>query len=86
MLKSRKYVLQNSVKFNGKPNPKAVIGRILAENPDLRKEAKEVSKMVAEIAKEVESMPLEEQKAKLKEIAPELLEAKTTTRKKRGSH
>ncbi|WP_292460423.1 glutamate--tRNA ligase [Methanothermococcus sp.] len=78
-----KYVLQNSIKFKGKANPKAVIGKILAENPDLRKEAKEVSKIVGEIAKEVESMPLKEQMAKLEEIAPEFLEAKTTSRKKK---
>ena len=35
-----KYVLQNAVKFNGKANSGAVVGKVLQENPDLKKEIK----------------------------------------------
>lgn len=78
-----KYLLQNSVKYNGKPNPKAVVGKILAENPDYRKNAKELFKLAGEIAKEVESIPLDQQIKKLEEIAPELLHEEKTERKKK---
>ena len=31
-----KYALQNAVKFNGKANAGAVIGKVFAENPELK--------------------------------------------------
>ena len=69
-----KYVLQNAIKYNGKANPKAVLGKFLAENAEHRKNAKEVLSVIEEVAKEVENLSVEEQIAKLKEIAPEMLE------------
>ena len=36
----RKYVLQNAVKFDGKATSGAIIGKILAEKPELKKEMK----------------------------------------------
>lgn len=78
-----KYVLQNSIKFKGAPNPKAIMGKILGENPDLRKQAGEVSKIIAEIIKDIENMPLNKQQAKLESIAPELLSDKKVERKKK---
>ena len=57
-----KYALQNAVKFDGKANPGAVIGKILSENPELKKDMKNISKQANKIISEVNSMPLEEQK------------------------
>ena len=68
-----KYVLQSSLLNSGKVNPKGVMGRIMADNPHLRGKAKEVYNLVLEISKEVESMPLEEQRKKLEEIAPDMV-------------
>ncbi|MFH1210823.1 MAG: glutamate--tRNA ligase [archaeon] len=69
-----KYALQNAIKFDGKANVGAVVGKIFAEKPETK--GPEAAKKVAEIVKKVNSMSLEEQKKKLEEIAPELLEEK----------
>jgi len=74
--KIRKYALQNAVKFNGKANPGAVIGKLFGEEPGLKKKAKDIGKEVAKVVKEVNSMKLEKQLEELKKSAPELLEEK----------
>jgi glutamyl-tRNA synthetase len=72
----RKYSLQNALKFNGKANPGAVIGKIISENPDLKANMKEVSSKVNEILKQVNTLSLDAIKKELEETAPELLEKK----------
>ncbi|MBU4502090.1 MAG: glutamate--tRNA ligase [Nanoarchaeota archaeon] len=69
-----KFALQNAIKFKGKANPGAVIGKVISEDPKSR--GKELAMKVQEIVKKVNSMKVEEQLEKLKEIAPELLEKK----------
>jgi len=71
-----KYALQNAVKYDGKANPGAVIGKVLSENPELKKEIASISKEIQKIVKEVNLMKLEKQKENLKRLAPELLEGK----------
>jgi len=71
-----KYSLQNAVKFDGKASAGAVIGKVLSEDPGLKKKAKEIGKNAAAIIKKVNSMKAEEQLSQLKETAPELLEKK----------
>ncbi len=71
-----KFALQNAVKYGGKAHPKAVIGKILSENPELKKKAKEI---ISEINKSIESvnkLSPEEQTEKLKALAPELIKKK----------
>ncbi len=75
-----KYALQNAIRFNGKANPGAVIGKIFAEKPESK--GPELAKKVSEIIKKVNSMSLEEQKKKLKALAPELLEEKKEKKEK----
>jgi len=72
----RKYALQNAVKFKGKANPGAVIGHVLAEDPSLKARAKEISKEVMVIIKEVNKLNVEKQTEELKKTAPELLQEK----------
>jgi glutamyl-tRNA synthetase len=69
-----KYALANAVKFGGKANQKAVMGKIIAENPDLKSQIKEVGKLASQIIEDVNKYTLDQQKKKLLEIAPELLE------------
>ncbi len=69
-----KYALANAVKFSGKANLKAVMGKIIAENPDLKSQIKEVGKLVSQIVEDVNKYTLDQQKKKLLEVAPELLE------------
>ncbi|AEA47367.1 glutamyl-tRNA synthetase [Archaeoglobus veneficus SNP6] len=50
-----KYVVQNAAKY-GKPNDKAVMGKIMAEVPELRSKAKEVLELVRQCIAEFESL------------------------------
>lgn len=75
-----KFTLENAVKYGGKANVGAVMGKLLSENPKLRSKAKQVAKDVAKAVAEVNRMKLEEQVEKLRKIAPELLEKKAKAR------
>src|SRR3989344_4797032 len=66
-----KYALQNAVRYNGKANPGAVIGKLFLEHKDIKKE--EVIKTVNEIVKKVNKLSVEEQTKELDKLAPELL-------------
>ncbi len=77
-----KYALQNALKYGGKANPGAVIGKVFAENPDLKSQAKELGKEIAKIIGEVNKLPLEKQQHKIQELAPELLEKKEEKKEK----
>ena len=76
-----KYALQNALKYKGKANVGAVMGKVLAENPDLKEKAKEISKEIIKIISEVNKLSLEKQEKKLQELAPELLEKKEAKEK-----
>jgi glutamyl-tRNA synthetase len=73
-LEVRKAVLDNAVKYEGKPSAKSVMNAILGSRADLRPRAGEVKKLVEQVVAEVSKMTLEDQIAELKQIAPELLE------------
>lgn len=76
-----KFALENAVRFKGKANPDAVIGSCIREKPALKKDMKSLGKKVNDITKKVNSMKLEDQKKRLQELAPELLEKKKGTKK-----
>ena len=69
-----KYALQNAVFYGGKAETGAVLGKVLASEPELRKKVPEVRKELESILKEVNALGLEEQKKRLEALAPELLE------------
>ncbi|MEM2849533.1 MAG: glutamate--tRNA ligase [Candidatus Bathyarchaeia archaeon] len=69
----RKYALQNAYRYGGKAQSKAVIGKVLAEKPELRAVAKELTNIVQQIVDEVNQMNLEEQRKLLEDSFPELL-------------
>ncbi|CAB3287640.1 Glutamate--tRNA ligase [Methanocaldococcus lauensis] len=60
--------LKNAIDHNGKANPKAVLGRFLAENPEYRKKAKEVSQVVEKVVKEIENLSIDDLKKMLKDL------------------
>lgn len=69
----KKYALQNAIKFNGKANVGAVIGKIIGEKPELKKNIEKIKTLSQKIVKEVNKIPLEKQREELEKIAPELL-------------
>ena len=70
----RKVVLDNAVKYEGKPDVKSVMGALLGSRPELRSRAGEVKEIVQRLVIEIEKISIEDQISELKEIAPELLE------------
>src|SRR3989344_6423008 len=77
-----KYALQNAVRYKDKANLGAVIGKVFAENPELKEKAQEISKEAAGIVREISLLSREKQEKKLQEMAPELLEKKEKAEEK----
>lgn len=77
-----KYALQNALKYNGKANPGAIIGKVISENPELKDKIKELSKEINSIVNDVNKLSLEEQRKRLEDLAPELLEKKQEEERK----
>ncbi len=71
-----KYVLQNSIQFQGQANSKAVLGAVLKENPELKKDVSAVLKEIGKAVEEIGKLTLEQQQQKLQKIAPELAHQK----------
>jgi len=68
-----KYALINAVKYGGTASLKAVIGKVLAENPSLKNNIKEVIKEAKKIVNEVNKMGLKKQQELLNEMFPDAL-------------
>ncbi|MGB2826324.1 MAG: glutamate--tRNA ligase family protein, partial [Thermoplasmata archaeon] len=69
----RKYALQNAVMYDGRANLGAVLGKVMAENPDLRSRAKDITSLAKEVISEVNAMSPDSQRSCLEDVAPELL-------------
>ncbi len=72
----KKHVLINALEHNGKANPKAVLGKALSENEELKTRIPETLKEIEKIVEEVNSLTLEEQKKLLRDVYPEYFEKK----------
>ncbi|MBL7147446.1 MAG: glutamate--tRNA ligase [Nanoarchaeota archaeon] len=60
-----KHVLKNAVDYSGKANSKFVIGKILQEKPEYKKNIKNLICKIEKIIEDVNNLTLEEQKQKL---------------------
>ncbi|MBI4141958.1 glutamate--tRNA ligase, partial [Candidatus Woesearchaeota archaeon] len=76
---ARKWALQNAVKYNSKADIGAVIGKLIAENPSIKKDLGKLMKDIKAEIDDVNSTPAEKQRTELEKIAPELLEEKHET-------
>jgi len=81
--KIRYYALENAVKFKGTANAGAVIGKVLADNPKLKKDIKALSKKIQEIVKEVNSMHLTKQVEEFSKIKPKKQKKEKVMEKKK---
>ncbi len=80
----QKFALQNAYKHGSVPQAGAVTGKLLGTHPELKPHAKELMPLVQQVLADIGKMSPEEIKAKLQEIAPELIEelsVKKETRK-----
>ena len=64
----KKHALLNAAEYNGKANAQAVMGKVLAEKPELKKDMAKLGKEVGKIVKEVNSWPIEKQQKELKKF------------------
>jgi len=71
-----KHALKNAISYGGKASAGAVLGHVLAGNPNLRQNVPEVKKEIDKILAQVNSLSLAAQEAKLLSLAPEMLEEK----------
>ena len=69
----KRYALQNAVKYNGKADLKAVLGKVFSE---IKEDKQNVIKKAKEIVEEVNQLGIEEQLFQLHNLAPGLLEIK----------
>ncbi len=71
-----KFCLLNAVQHSGKAEEKAVLGKVLAENPQFKTRIEELREEITRTIQEVNRLGVEEQKKELESLAPELLEKK----------
>ena len=69
----RKYALQNAVLYKGKANSKAVMGKVLADDPALRPMAKDLMPISNRVVEEVNLLSPKEQREMLESIDASLL-------------
>ena len=77
-----KHALKNSLDFGGKINPKVVLGQVLREKLELKKDVPKLMKEIDKIVMEVESWDAKTVEKELKKIAPELLRNKKEEKNK----
>lgn len=68
--------LKNAVEFDGKPNKKAVMGKLMAQREDLRPLAKEIHPILDEIIEKISSLSIEQQIKELLKLDPHALDKK----------
>ena len=71
-----KHALLNAYKHGGKASLKHVVSKVIAEDPSLRSEIKNLMPTIREVIEQVNSMELSQQKKELEEKYPDLLEEK----------
>ncbi|MEM2035427.1 MAG: glutamate--tRNA ligase family protein, partial [Candidatus Caldarchaeum sp.] len=71
-----KWALRNAVEHGGRASAPAVLGKVLAEDPELRAKVQEVRRVVEAVVEEVNAMSLDAQRAALEEFQPEEAEKK----------
>jgi glutamyl-tRNA synthetase len=67
------YALQNAVMFNGKANPKSVIGKVIGVLRNDGFSPKEIIPIVNSVVAEVNKISLDKQIVELKKLSPKLL-------------
>ena len=76
-----KHALKNALTHDGKAIAKAIIPKMIGENPSLKKDIKTLMKNINEVLKEVNKMTLKQQEKMIREQFPEMLEEKKEERK-----
>lgn len=76
-----KHCLINAIQHNGKAEIQAVLGKLIAEKPELKLKIKEIILEIKKTVKEVNSWSLKKQEFQLKKIGAEIKEEKIEIKK-----
>ncbi len=76
----RKYALQNAAFYKGRANPKAVIGKVMADMPEIRSRSKEIVPLINAVVDEINQLTEEQQRAQLEAMDPSMLERRHNER------
>ncbi|MCK5625366.1 glutamate--tRNA ligase, partial [Candidatus Bathyarchaeota archaeon] len=79
----RKLVLLNAVQYNGRAKTDSVVGKLLAERPDLKSNVKKIAPVVSQIVLELNKIPLFEKKKIVEAKWPDLLSRKKVETKEK---
>ena len=71
-----KHALLNAAKHKGSANPGAVMGSIMANEPELRSRAKEIGPLAGKIVAQVNNLSSEEQASEMEKYGVEVQEKK----------
>ncbi|MEM5790669.1 MAG: glutamate--tRNA ligase [Candidatus Aenigmatarchaeota archaeon] len=71
-----KHTLINAIQHEGKADFQAVLGKIIAEKPELKESIKDIAKEVKKIVEEINNLNLEEQKKKAEILGIEIKKEK----------
>ena len=71
-----KHALLNAAKHKGSANPGAVMGSIMANEPELRSRAKEIGPLAGKIVAQVNNLSAEEQASEMEKYHVEVQEKK----------
>ncbi|MDR0911852.1 MAG: glutamate--tRNA ligase [Methanobrevibacter sp.] len=83
-----RYGLLNASQHKGKANPKAVIGSIMANEADLRSQAKEINQLSSGVIEKVNGLSIDEQKDQLSKLgidSEDINDSKNSKRKQKKS-
>jgi len=81
-----KFALENAINYDGKANPKALIGKVMGNFPDRREDMPSTMKLINSIVDDVNKLSLDSQKKRLEEISPGLLDKKEKEKEERKGH
>jgi len=69
-IKIKVFALENAIKFKGRANPGAVVGKVISENPELKKDMKNIVPIINKIVSEINNMGFDDQKELLFKLNP----------------
>jgi glutamyl-tRNA synthetase len=78
----RKYALINAVEYGGEASVKAVMGKVMGESPELRKDPQKTLELIRNEISKINSMSGKEQEEQLRAIYPEYFEKEQIKAKK----
>jgi len=72
-----KHILKNALDYNGQASLGSVLGKVIGEQPELKKDIPMLKKEIEKLITEAKKLSLEKLHAELETVAPELLEEKS---------